>query len=436
MLFRKKPTRHVVIIGNGIAGVTTALTLRRRDRRCRITIVSGESDHFYSRPALMYIYMGHMRYENTKPYEDYMWRKQDIGLRRAWVEHVDVANKTLRLAGGDTLDYDQLVLATGSQPNKFGWPGQDLERVQGLYSLQDIQSLEAITDEIRHGVIVGGGLIGIELAEMLHSRGKHVTLLSREQSYWDNALPREESLMVGDVIAESGIDLRSSTELKEIVSDGRGRACAVITGDGERIECQFVGLTAGVRPNLSAVRGGDVPTGRGILCDFSFRTSIDDVFAVGDCAEIVTPEGERNRIEQLWYTGEMHGQVLGRVLAGEEATYERGIWFNSAKFIDLEWHTYGQVPPAGMPQPDGISQLYWEDAAKRHGFRLVLDADGCVVGVNAMGLRYRHRVCERWIAEGRTVDYVLDHLREGHFDPEFHHRYEPEIAGRFREQLR
>ena len=436
MLFGKKKGRHVAIIGNGIAGVTTALALRRRDKKVRITLISGESDHFYSRPALMYIYMGHMRYANTKPYEDYMWRKQGIDLKRAWVEHVDVANKTLRFDRGETMDYDQLVIATGSTPNKFGWPGQDLERVQGLYSLQDVASLEAISDDIRHGVIVGGGLIGIELAEMLHSRGKRVTILAREESYWDNAMPREESLMVGDVIAEGGIDLRCGTEMAEIVADGQGRACAVITKDGERLDCEFVGLTAGVRPNLSALQGSDVPVGRGVLCDFSFRTRAQDVFAVGDCAEIVTPEGQRNRIEQLWYTGQMHGEVLGRVLAGEEATYERGIWFNSAKFLDLEWHTYGQVPPAGFPTPDGVTQIYWEDAARRHGFRLVMNADGHVIGVNSMGIRYRHRVCERWIAERRTPDYVLDNLSEGNFDPEFYHRYEPTIVGGLREQLR
>ena len=436
MVFGRKKGRHVAIIGNGIAGVTTALTLRRRDKKVRITLISGESDHFYSRPALMYIYMGHMRYENTKPYEDYMWRKQRIDLKRGWVEHVDVANKALKFQGGETLAYDQLVLATGSIPNKFGWPGQDLERVQGLYALQDLESLEAISDEIEHGVIVGGGLIGIELAEMLHSRGKRVTILAREKSYWDNAMPREESLMVGDLIREGGIDLRCETELAEIVDDGKGRACAVVTKDGERIECQFVGLTAGVRPNLSALQGSDVPTGRGILCDVSLRTQAEDVFTVGDCAEIVTPEGQRNRIEQLWYTGRMQGEILGRVLAGEDARYDRGIWFNSAKFLDLEWHTYGQVPPAGRPAPDGVTQVYWEDAAKRHGFRLVMNADGHVIGVNAMGIRYRHVICERWIAEKRTPDYVLDNLSDGNFDPEFYHRYEPTIVGSLREQLR
>lgn len=445
MLFRKKDARRVVIIGNGIAGVTTAFALRRRDRDCRITLISGESDHFYSRPALMYIYMGHLKYEGTKVYEDRIWQKNRIDLERAWVEAIDTDERTLRCHNKRTIEYDQLVLATGSQSNKFGWPGQDLDGVQGLYGLGDLATLEATTPRIKTAVIVGGGLIGIELAEMLHSRGKRVIILSREQSYWDNALPREESLMVGDVITSAGIELRSGAELREIVDDGHGRACAVITGEGERIDCQFVGLTAGVRPNLSAVAGSKIPTGRGILCDRRLSTAIDGVFTAGDCAEIQGAPGERNVVEQLWYTGRMHGEILGRVLAGEDATYDRGIWFNSAKFVDLEWHTYGNVPSAGSlsaggpaagrPAQDGIRSLYWQDPARRHAFRLVLGPEGHVIGVNAMGIRYRHRVCERWIAERHPVDRVLANLAEGNFDPEFYRRYEPEIVGQMKEQL-
>lgn len=435
MLFKRKDGRRVVIIGNGIAGVTTALALRRRDRDCRITLISGESDHFYSRPALMYIYMGHLKYEGTKPYEDRIWSKNRIDLVRAWVDGVDTERRILRCRGGATIDYDQLVIATGSQPNKFGWPGQDLDGVQGLYGLGDLATLDACTDRIRTAVIVGGGLIGIELAEMLHSRGKRVVILSREQSYWDNAMPREESVMVGDVISAAGIELHSGAELREIIDDGRGRVAGVITGAGERINCEFVGLTAGVRPNLSAIAGSGIATGRGVLVDRSLRTTTDGVFAAGDCAELRGVDGAPNVVEQLWYTGRMHGEVLGRVLAGEAATYDRGIGFNSAKFIDLEWHTYGVVPPAGRPAPPGVRQLYWEDRLRRHAFRLVLDEGGHLIGVNAMGIRYRHRVCERWIAERRTADHVLDRLAEGNFDPEFYRRHEPDIVGRMKEQL-
>ena len=427
---------QAVIIGNGITGVTAALKIRDLQPDWGITIVSEESDCFFSRTALMYIYMGHMRYVDTQPYEPEFWERRRLNLHRARVTGIDTAERRILLERGDPLTYDKLLIATGSKSNKFGWPGQDLAGVQGLYSLQDLIRLEEESPQIQHGVIVGGGLIGIELAEMMHSRGMKVTILAREESYWDNVLPKAESGLINEVIRENSIDLRLQAELKEIVDDGNGRACAVVTGDGERIDCQLVGLTAGVSPNLTALEGSDIPVGRGILVDFGFRTQVDDVFAAGDCAEIITPGDERNRIEQLWYTGKMHGEVVGRNMAGENVLYDRGIWFNSAKFFDLEWHTYGQVPNGiAEPAPGPERGLYWQHEDHRHAFRLVLDR-GKVIGINALGIRFSHRVCERWIAEERSPAYVLDHLREAVFDPEFFPRYENEIATSLKEQLR
>ena len=426
---------QILIIGNGITGITAALKIRELQPDWDIGIVSAESDHFYSRPALMYLYMGHMNLADTQPHDEAFWARNNLTLHRATVTGIDTVKSQVKLTGGDSLAYDKLLIATGSQPNKFGWPGQDLEGVQGLYHLDDLELLERNTVDITRGVIVGGGLIGVEFAEMLHSRGIAVTILAREESYWDNIMPAAESRLVNEVIRENGIDLRLETELKEIVDDGQGRACAVITGAGERIDCRLVGLTAGVGPNLTAIAGSDIPVGRGILVDFSFRTHLPRIFAAGDCAEIVTPDDERNRIEQLWYTGKMHGEVVGRVMAEEQATYDRGIWFNSAKFFDLEWHTYGQVPGGvAEPAPTSDRALYWQHPDRRHSLRLVLD-QGKVIGVNTMGIRFRHRVCERWIAEERSPRYVLDHLQEANFDPEFFKRFEPAIVADLQEQL-
>lgn len=423
---------HVVIIGNGITGVTVAREVRKRQPSWAITLVSGESAAHWSRPALMYIYMGHMRPVDTQPYEEHFWTRNRIDRVHDWVESVDVIARSLALAGGGSLAYDKLVLATGSQPNKFGWPGQELKNVSGMYSLQDLETIESASQGLRQAVIVGGGLIGVELAEMFHSRGIHVVLLVREDSYWNNALPPEESALVGDIIRAEGIELRLGTELKEILADEQGAARAVVTSAGDELPCQFVGLTAGVRPNIGVTLGSGIETGRGILVDDQLATSAPDVWAAGDCAEISRPEGQRNLLQQVWYTGKLQGEALARTLCGEPTDYDPGIWFNSAKFFDLEWHTYGTVLP--RPQ-DGEKHLLWQDRATRRLLRLIFHADGSIKGVNALGIRHRHEVCERWIREKRGVDHVLDHLAEANFDPEFHRRDEAEIAASMRSQL-
>lgn len=412
---------HVAIIGNGITGVSAALRLRELQPDWKISLISGESKYHYSRPALMYIFMGHMSYQDTKPYEDHTWDEARIDLVRDWVTGIDTSAKKLTLHRGGELGFDKLLLATGSKSNKFGWPGQDLDGVQGLYDLRDLTTLYEAVKRTRHAVIVGGGLIGIELAEMLHSRGVHVTFLVRETSYWNNVLPPEESAMINRIIRKAGFDLRLESELAEIVDDGNGRVCAVMTKAGERIECEIVGLTAGVSPNVDIVRDSSIETGRGILIDWSFKTSADDVFAAGDCAELVTEGDARNVIEQVWYTGKQQGRVAAEVMAGNDASYKQGIWYNSAKFLDLEYHTYGAV---NRRIPDE-KNIYWEHPSGIHSLRIVY-TDEAVIGFNTMGLRFRHRVCERWLAEKRSLEYVFDHLSEANFDPEFFERFEKE----------
>ena len=216
-----KPMEHIVIIGNGIAGVTAARHIRKLSDK-KITIVSAESKYFFSRTALMYVYMGHMKFEHTQPYENHFWKKNGIDLVEGFVDKVDTQNKLLKIKGAADLKYDKLIIATGSKPNKFGWPGQDLDGVQGLYSKQDLELLEenAPNNKVcKRAVIVGGGLIGIELAEMLRTRNIPVTFLVRETSFWNGVLPNGESEMINEHIREHHIDLRLGTSLKEIIPD-------------------------------------------------------------------------------------------------------------------------------------------------------------------------------------------------------------------------
>ncbi len=420
---------HLVIIGNGIAGVTIARNVRKLSNM-QITIISSESKYFFSRTALMYIFMGHMTLENTQPYEDWFWEKNRINLVYAHVDKIDFDNNLLHLNNNSSISYDKLVIATGSKSNKFGWPGQDLPGVQGLYSLQDLHLLEENIKYTNEAVIVGGGLIGIELGEMIHSRGKKVTFVIRENYYWDNILPQNEAALISRHILELGFGLKTSKNLKEILAGDNGRVCAIVTDDGEKIPCQFVGLTPGVSPNIDFVKNTALETNRGILVNDYLETNLPNVFAAGDCVEIKSSEpGARNRFEQLWYTGRMHGEVLAKTICGQRTKYERGIWFNSAKFLDIEYQTYGFV---GNVLKDGEDTFYWEDKSGKKCFRVVFYKDSReIIGINTFGIRMRHEVFERWIHQCKTVDYVVENLAKANFDPEFFSKYENDIVSCF-----
>lgn len=430
--------QHIIIIGNGISGITAARHIRKLANH-RITIISGETDYFFSRTALMYVYMGHLKFEHTKPYEDGFWIKNRIELKRAWVEKIDFEQKKLYLNNDkQAFNYDKLILALGSTPNKFGWKGQDLQGVQGLYSYQDLENLEALSPKIKKGVVIGGGLIGVELAEMLHSRGIKVTFLVREKSFWNQVLPPEESAMINHHILQNHIDLRLSSELDEIMGDENGQVKSIKTKSGEVIDCQFVGLTVGVSPNIASLRDsfqqGGLETHRGILINEFLETNIPDVYAIGDCAEHRNPTAGRRPIEQIWYTGRIMGETIAQTICNRPTPYTPGIFFNSAKFFDIEYQTYGQVP-AQLPTTE--STFYWENDSGQKCIRINYNTQTqSVTGINTFGIRMRHEIWHKWISASKSIDYVLENLPQANFDPEFFKQYEAEIITKYNRETR
>jgi NADPH-dependent 2,4-dienoyl-CoA reductase/sulfur reductase-like enzyme len=423
---------HIVIIGNGISGVTAARHIRKLSDK-KITIVSAESDYFFSRTALMYVYMGHMKFEHTQPYENWFWKKNRINLKKGYVEHIDTKNNTLHFAEGDSLRYDKLIIATGSKPNKFGWPGQDLKGVQGLYSKQDLENLEVYAPNnkaCKHAVIVGGGLIGIELAEMLHSRHIPVTFLVRESSFWNGVLPEEESAMINKEILNNGIDLRLSYNLKEIKSNENGKVKSIIIAEtGEEIFCDFVGLTAGVSPNIDVVKNSEIETGRGVKVNRFLETNIANIYAIGDCAEQHEAIGNRRPIEAVWYTGRMMGETVAQTICGNKIEYKPGHWFNSAKFFDIEYQTYGWV----WAQPkENEARFYWEHESGKKCIHMSYDKNTLeFIGINNFGIRMRHEFFDKVLTEKKTIEFVLEHLADANFDPEFYKLHERDIVAKF-----
>lgn len=425
---------HLVIVGNGIAGVTCALTARRLRPEACITLVSAESAHHYARTALMYVYMGHLRLPDIKPYEDWFWAENRLTLVHATATALHPAQNQLVLDNGTALTYDHLLLATGSASQRSGWPGQHLAGVQGLYDLPDLEAMARDTHGIACGVVVGGGLIGAELAEMLHSRSIEPVVLARDGHYWASVLPPEEANLVDRQFQQNGVAVRYQTELAEILGNTQGRVRAVRTTRGEEIACQWVGIAIGVAPNLALAQTAAVETDRGILVDEYLRTNVPNVYAAGDCAQHRQPAAGQVPIEQLWYTGRMQGETAAHTICGQPTAYRRGVWFNSAKFFNLEYQTYGQAPAGSAP---GLDSFYWEHPAASVALRIYCRAAAphAVVGFNALGLRLRQATCEQWIRQQAPVATVLAQLGAANFDPEFFPQHEAAIVAAYNRQF-
>ncbi|MEZ4238817.1 MAG: NAD(P)/FAD-dependent oxidoreductase [Myxococcota bacterium] len=386
---------HVVIVGNGVAGMEAALAIRDREAGWRITVVSEESDHFFSRTALMYVLAGQLAYRDIEPLERDVYARLRLERVRARAVGLDPAGRALLLADGSRLAYDRLLIAAGSRPRSGPWPGSDLPGVGHFVTLQDLEWLEAevhagrgldappradahlpavpdspyarrpVAREQRErapqrAVVIGGGLVGIEVVETMLAAGLAVTFVIREEWFWPIALDADEAAWVADALRHHGVDVRLQEEVRSLEAGPDGTVAAVVTDRG-RIDADLVVIAIGVAPNTAWL--GDVPDlrdgGGGILVDEAQRTALPEVWAAGDCASVRWANGWV-RPEQLWYTARDQGRVAARSLLGDPVRYARGTWYNSAKLMDLEYTTVGLV---NMGVPGEQRWFHREEAA-------------------------------------------------------------------------
>ena len=457
---------HHVIVGNGVCGMEAALALRRKDGESRITLISDEHDHFYSRTALMYVFAGQMRLRDTEPYDRGLYERLRFERVRERVAELDAQGKSLRFEGGSTLGYDRLLLAVGSRARPAPWPGASGPGLHYFVTLRDLEGLDHEAKPGQRAVVVGGGLIGVEVAEILLARGLQVTFVVRENWYFPLALDEREALMVAEHLRAHGVDVRLGVNVEEVRRGPDGALAGVRLGDAPRavvasgaadVPCDLLVCAIGVVPNTGflATSGLRLAKGGAIEVDEALRASAPDVWAAGDCANVTWADGSR-RPEQLWYTARDQGRVAAASMLGDGATYRRGTWYNSAKFFDLEYTTAGWVPvrldwdntPLD-PGPD-VSDWFQRSEGRFDSQRIVckggsggtgespqLDergrihsarANDRVIGFNMLGGRWNHEVLLDWIDSRRSLGFVLDRLAEAQFDEELSRRWRRQPA--------
>ena len=361
------------------------------------------------------------------------------------------------------------MIACGSKPRGGVWPGSDLDGIGHFVTLQDLEWLEAeVLDDrgagrpprpdhhlqatsddspyrprtvvsdgrgarAQRAAVIGGGLIGIEAAEVLALAGVDTHILIMEDWYWPLAIDEREARWVAHIMEENGLHAHLNTVVDEFVDDGQGGVKGMRTkvagpghapnafpddswAAGPDIDCDIAVITIGVVPNTDWLQDSAIDVderSRGIVVDSGLATSAPDVFAAGDCACVTWFNGMK-RPEQLWYTSRDQGRVAAAAMLGDTVTYQRGTFYNSAKFMDVEYTT------AGLVNFDLEGESNWfheETGAVRSTTRIVVQ-DNRVVGFNMLGRRWDHTHLVRWIDERRDLSYVLAHLNEARYDAE------------------
>ena len=330
-------TARYVIIGAGAAGLGAAEAIEKADPNGEILIIGDESFGSYSRPGLAYFITGELPASQLK-----LHQLQRFSFLNALAVSIDPHAKQVHLQDGRTIPYDKLLIATGSSAAKPPIPGSDLEGVVKLDTLSDARQIVKLSRRGKRAVVIGGGITALEVVEGFRAQGVKTHYLLRGERYWRGVLDEAESKIVEKRLAEDGVKLHYHTQTKQILGK-KGKVIGVETSDGDIIKCNIVAIAVGVRPVLSLAKAINLDIDRGILTDEYLQTSIPDIFAAGDVAQVYDPHSDRTVLDTLWPTARAQGTAAGKNMAGLNRPYKKTVPFNVTRLAGLTTTIVGTV---------------------------------------------------------------------------------------------
>jgi 3-phenylpropionate/trans-cinnamate dioxygenase ferredoxin reductase component len=383
-----------VIVGAGMAGGKAVETLREEGFDGRVVLLGAEPERPYERPPLSKDYVrGESERNGAYLQEDAGWYEDhDVELRvSSTVESLDVGERAVVLADGESIGYDALLLATGAEPKRPAIPGIDLEGVHVLRTLQDSDALRAVFERGGRLVVVGAGWIGCEVAASARQRGMEVAVVEPQAVPLEGVLGPELGAFYRDVHAEHGVALHLGTGVEAI--EGTGRAERVRTADGTTLEADAVLVGVGVAPR-TRLADGVLDVDNGILVDAGLRASAEDVFAAGDVANHHHPLFGRLRVEH-WANALEQGPAAARAMLGQDVTYDRVPYFFSDQYdVGMEY--------AGHSRP-GDELVIRGDLAGREFIAFWLRDGRVAAGMNVNVWDVNEHIQEL-VRAGATVD--------------------------------
>ncbi len=335
---------RIVVVGAGLAGAKTVEALRDKGFDGSIVLVGAEEHLPYERPALSKGYLKGDDDRSSFEVHDRAWyddHRVELRLGET-VESVDLAAGTVTTAGGGSLPYDRLVLATGATPRRLSLPGADLEGVRTLRTVEDSEALRDAFRSQARVVVVGAGWIGLETAAAASGAGATVTVLESAELPLLRVVGRRMAAMFADLHRDHGVDLRFGVEVAALRGDGR--VTGVELADGEVLPADVVVVGVGAAPATRLAEEAGLEVEDGVLVDAQGRTSDPRVFAVGDLANAENPAlGRRVRVEHWANALNQPATVAAAALGGPD-TYDRLPYFYSDQY-DLGMEYTGFADP-------------------------------------------------------------------------------------------
>lgn len=343
----------------GAAGFGAAETIRQHQRRSAITVITEESDGYYSRPGLAYLLTSELPERRLSPRSPK--DLDQLGLEQivARVARVEPQARRVVLDDGRVASYDALLLAPGAAAIPPAFPGADLPGVVTLDNMDDVRQILRLSRRARSAVVIGGGITALELVEGLRAQKMRVHFFLRRDRFWSSVLDSTESELVAGRLADEGVQIHRHTEISRVLGKrgwrGRLRVAGVETQDGRNVPCGMVAVAVGVRPRLELVAGTGIRTDRGILVDQHLESNVPRVYAAGDVAQVLDPLTGKYQLDSLWPMAVAQGRVAGANMAGVPTCYRKGVPVNVTRLTGLVVALVGAVGQRGEPDQDLIT---------------------------------------------------------------------------------
>ncbi len=334
-------TRYV-IVGTGVTGVAAISSLRNLERSAEITLVGDDPHGFYSRPGLAYYLNGELPEKQLIIFSKEDWKR--LNIRYVWglATRLNPQKHQLEIGSAGVLTYDRLLLATGSTAVPLTIPGANLRGVVKLDDFEDTRRIISLARHAKSVVVVGGGIIAVELVEGLLALGLKVHYFLRGERYWPNVLDEKESRLIEHRLAEDGVNIHFHTEAAEVLGK-RDKVVGIRTTKGEIIRCEIVAVGVGVKPRMELAKAAGLATERGILTDETLQTSDPDIFAAGDVSQVRDPESGQSIIDTLWHPAREKGKVAALNMTGRIRKYKRTVAINVLRLAGVVIAIIGAV---------------------------------------------------------------------------------------------
>jgi len=422
---QNKTKKRYVIVGNGVAGVMAAETIRSIDPKGQINIISDESVHFYSRCFLPHYIQGLLPKEGLSLRNPLSYQEQRIILNLAErILGMDLKRQLLVSRTGKRWHYDLLLLAMGAKPISIKGPHSHSNRILTLRTLKDADNILKTLRDVKRILIVGGGMIGTKLTHAFQQLGFSCHLLVQSDRLLSQSLDKEASSIYKNLFGKVGVPISCHVKIKEIlVWPKTGKILGVMTEEGEKIQGDLIVICKGVMPDLDLFANTSLETKRGICVNNRMATNFPNVFAAGDVAEKGEFFQQASSLIAIWPEAAEQGCVAGANMAGKNSLFIGSIPRNTFNLFNLPCISAGIFDAS--KEGDHFDSIEYKKGVLY--IKLVF-RDECLVGFILIGniihnaglllASIREKVPLRNIK-----DYLLDIILQGDIEPPKHETF-------------